>query len=145
MSNNRSRLEFLPNETLIGIFEYFDARDLFHAFNNLNIRFNKLLRSVNHLCYTISIPYPDESSDDEIFSPYIYTLITNCNLDYQFCHFTNVHRLILDRYPNNALKYFHVENFRYLEHLSVRVPHCIMQCPNDFHQNSLSNGFSHLK
>ncbi len=38
-----------------------------------------------------------------------------------------------------------MDNFRYLEHLSVRVPHCIMQCPNDFHQNSLSNGFSHLK
>jgi len=145
MNNNRSRLELLPNEILIGIFEYFDARNLFRAFYNLNFRFNRLLRSLNHLCYIIPTPDPDESIDVEIFSSSIYTLISKCNLDYQFCHFTNVHRLILNRFPNNALKNFNVDNLPHLEHLSVRIPIGLMQCPDDFHQKSLSNGFPYLK
>ncbi|CAF4194336.1 unnamed protein product, partial [Adineta steineri] len=35
MNNPLSRLECLPNEILMYIFQYFDARDLFRAFYNL--------------------------------------------------------------------------------------------------------------
>lgn len=35
--------EFLANELLLDLFEYFDTSHLFHAFHGLNIRFNQLL------------------------------------------------------------------------------------------------------
>ncbi|CAF1395101.1 unnamed protein product [Adineta ricciae] len=41
-----SRLELLPDEVLIEIFQYIPLIDLFNAFTNLNYRFNFLLRSL---------------------------------------------------------------------------------------------------
>lgn len=37
------KLEFLPNEILLDLFEYFDGTDLLRAFYDLNTRFNFLL------------------------------------------------------------------------------------------------------
>ncbi|UJR06692.1 hypothetical protein I4U23_010978 [Adineta vaga] len=43
--------EFLPNEILIECFEYFNAIDLFYSFDQLNHRFNSLIRTIP-LCLT---------------------------------------------------------------------------------------------
>ncbi len=56
MNNNISRLEFLPNETFIEIFQYFDSKELFQAFDNLNIRFNRLIRSIDYLIFKLYDP-----------------------------------------------------------------------------------------
>ncbi|UJR19126.1 hypothetical protein I4U23_022256 [Adineta vaga] len=44
-------LEFLPNEILIQCFEYFNAIDLFYSFDQLNHRFDSLIRTIP-LCLT---------------------------------------------------------------------------------------------
>ncbi|CAF1150047.1 unnamed protein product [Rotaria sordida] len=38
--------EFLPNEILIECFQYLNAPDIFHSFDQLNSRFSKLLRNI---------------------------------------------------------------------------------------------------
>lgn len=48
-----NRLEYLPNEIFMKIFEYCDARDIFHAFGALNIRFTNLLQSLDNLCVSM--------------------------------------------------------------------------------------------
>ncbi|CAF3721985.1 unnamed protein product [Rotaria sp. Silwood1] len=48
MTNNAFKLEMLPNELLLEIFGYFELRDLYYGFSDLNIRFNKLLRSLKN-------------------------------------------------------------------------------------------------
>ncbi len=84
------QLEFLPNELLIDIFQYFDARDLFRAFYNLNFRFNKLLQSLNNLCFTLLISNLDDKDDYDIFSPYINILILDHQAKIHLNHFPNI-------------------------------------------------------
>jgi hypothetical protein len=38
-------MENLPNETFYEIFDYFDACEIYHAFSNLNNRFQSLFNS----------------------------------------------------------------------------------------------------
>ena len=40
------KLEFLPNEILFECFQYLNAVYIFHSFDQLNYRFNKLIRSI---------------------------------------------------------------------------------------------------
>jgi hypothetical protein len=40
------KFELLPNEILIECFEYLNAFQIFHSFNQLNNRFNKLIENV---------------------------------------------------------------------------------------------------
>ena len=40
------KLEFLPNEILFECLQYLNAVHIFHSFDQLNYRFNKLIRSI---------------------------------------------------------------------------------------------------
>ena len=40
------KLEFLPNEILLNCFEYLNAPDIFHCFNQLNNRFHSVIRNI---------------------------------------------------------------------------------------------------
>src|SRR5579871_1093229 len=40
------KFELLPNEILLECFEYLNIFDIFHAFDQLNYRFSKLLRNI---------------------------------------------------------------------------------------------------
>jgi hypothetical protein len=40
------KFEFLPNELLISCFDYLNAPDIFYSFDQLNCRFNKLIRNI---------------------------------------------------------------------------------------------------
>jgi hypothetical protein len=48
MSDKQSimKFEFLPNEILLECFQYFNAFELFHSFDQLNNRFNQLIRHI---------------------------------------------------------------------------------------------------
>jgi hypothetical protein len=48
MSDKQSimKFEFLPNEILLECFQYFDACEIFHSFDQLNNRFNQLIRHI---------------------------------------------------------------------------------------------------
>ena len=89
MSKNLSQLETLPNEILIEIFEHLDARDLFRAFYNLNLRINKLLQCLNKLCLMLSIHDREEISANAIFLPYIQILIVKYNKKLYHCILNN--------------------------------------------------------
>ncbi|CAF5165164.1 unnamed protein product, partial [Rotaria sp. Silwood1] len=95
MDDIPSQLEILPNEILIHIFQYFDARDLFQTFYNLNFRFNRLLQSLKYLSLTMLKYNSNEIHDYNIFAPYIYTLVIDYAVDIDLNQFVNLHRLIL--------------------------------------------------
>ena len=117
MTNIPFRLEFLPNEILMYIFQYFDARDLFRAFYNLNIRLNKLLQSLNYLSFTLLKYNSNEINDYNIFAPYIYSLIIDYSINIDLNDFVNLHRLTLLSPTSNQLKQIVFTTLPYLEHL----------------------------
>lgn len=123
MEKTRSRLEFLPNEYLLLCFQYFNAKDLFHAFYNLNSRFNQLLQSF----YELRLVYQMKNIqyNDQIYPYYVYTLIINTDNDYinvNFQHFPNIHRLKLDAISKQIISQFKSISLPYLEHLTLYHP-----------------------
>ena len=141
-----SRLECLPNEILICIFQYFDARDLFRAFYNLNLRFNELLRSLNYLCLTLLKFDSNDIKDCDTYAPYIYTLIIDHAVNIDLNDFLNIHRLTLLSPTSNQLKQVVSTTLPCLEHLSVGYEHFLFSyyIP-DLCLKIFSNGFSSSK
>lgn len=119
MSINYSRLEHLPNELLIDIFQYFNVQDLFQAFYNLNFRFNILLQTLNSLLLTLPYNY---SIYDNYF-PYIRILIINRAIDINLNYFSQIQHLIL-RYPTDRLlAQLNNEMLPCLKHLRINHMH----------------------
>ena len=142
MSDNPSRLELLPNELLIDIFEYFHPQDLFRVFYNLNIRFNILLQSLHHLSLTVST---NNCVEDE-FIPYIRTLIVNRAIDIDLNRFNQIRSLIL-RYPTDKLlAQLNGNILPHLEHLCVNHMHIsVLNLIPDLCDKIFSNNFPKLK
>jgi hypothetical protein len=140
------QFEYLPNEILIEIFQYFDARDLFRAFYNLNSHLNILLQSLNNLCFTLLISNPNDQNDYEIFSTYIHTLILDYRANINLNRFINLYRLKLIVPTYEQLKRLEYGNFPYLEYLSIgyRNNHFSLYMPMIYEKN-FSNGFPNLK
>jgi hypothetical protein len=137
-----NRFECLPNETLMEIFEYLDARDLFRAFYNLNSRFTKVLQSLNELCLIVSSSDRDQITHNTIFLPYIHTLVIKYHADVILNHYTNIRRLILFWLP------YKLENgiFPHLEYLLIDLKNSRSAFPmNRLHETIFSNGFPSLK
>jgi len=146
MSNSFSQLEFLPNELLINIFQYFDARNLFQAFYNLNSRLNILLQSLNNLYFTLLISHPDDNNDYDLFSLYIHTLILDYRANINLNDFPNIHRLKLIVPTYEQLKQLKYCNLPHLEYLSIGYQnnHFSLYMPN-LCEKIFSNGFPNLK
>jgi hypothetical protein len=146
MNNIPSRLECLPNEILIYIFQHLDAQDLFRAFYNLNFRFNTLLRSLNYLSLTLLKYNSNEINDYDILAPYVYTLILDYAVDIDLNHFVNIHRLILISPTSNQLNQVLCNTLPCLEHLSIGYEHFLFSyyIP-DLCQKIFSDGFPRLK
>jgi hypothetical protein len=109
--------EILPNEMLIEVFEYLNAVDIFYSFDQLNSRFNKLIRSIPlHL----NLQYVRKSIFDRfctkmLSNPEIKNQIISLKLSNQdtcsqidtfvslfsLDEFSNLQSLILDRVPYN--------------------------------------------
>ncbi|CAF3402647.1 unnamed protein product [Rotaria socialis] len=137
--------ETLPNELLMNIFQYFDARDLFRAFHNLNCRFNRLLRSLRYVCFTLIKFDSNESNDYHIFAPYIYNLVIDHAVNIDLSRFANLHRLTLLSPTSNQLKQVVSNSLDYLEYLSIGYEHFLFSyyIP-DLCEKIFSNGFPRL-
>lgn len=122
MNNNQTRLECLANETLFEIFEYLDGQDIYRAFNNLNSRFNALLRSLDQLSLTLSPNDNHRNFDNQFFSSSIDTLVVNENAHVSLGHFPNIRRLILHWLPDNVLDKLGFDILPDLEYLSIHSP-----------------------
>jgi len=137
---NSSRLELLPNETFIEIFQYFDIKELFQIFNNLNIRFNTLLRSLNNLIFKL---YDNNYIEIYDFIPNIDNLIIYCRTYINFKHFTNIRHLNLIHLANDFLHQLDTKILPYLEDLSVKNIHG--NSGNILYEKIFSNTFPCLK
>jgi hypothetical protein len=150
MPTNLFRLEFLPNEILIDIFQYFNVRDLHRAFYNLNSRFNILLQSCNNLILSLSKSDFNNIDQYEIFIPYIHTLILDFETDIYLNIFTNIRRLQLLSPTNVQFNELQSAILPSLEHLSVgyKRGYSFFQDLIDernLYEKIFSNGFPHLK
>jgi hypothetical protein len=142
MNSNLFRLEFLPNELLIDIFQYFHSRDLFRAFYNLNIRFNMLLQSLHYLSLTVS----SKNSIEGEFLPYIRVLIIDRAIDTNLNRFNQIQYLIL-RYPTDQLlAQLNGNTLPHLKHLCVNHMHIsVLNRIPDLCDKIFSNHFPNLK
>jgi hypothetical protein len=140
MNINYSQFELLPNQTLIDIFDYFDVKDLFRAFYDLNTRFNTLLQSLNNLCLTCN------SNDNYLLLPYISTLILDKNSDISLNSFPNLRHIKLLTPTYNQLNQLKFNALPYLEHLSIGYQnnHFSVHTSNLW-EKIFTNGFPNLK
>ena len=78
--------ELLPNEILITCFEYLNAPDLFYSFDQLNYRFNKLIRTYPlHLnCQCVRKSIFDQFCMKMLANPEIKTQIRSLHLSNSF-------------------------------------------------------------
>jgi hypothetical protein len=87
------RLEDLPNELLIEVFQRLDARTLYQCFYHLNSRLDDLLCSLSTLCL-ILWPEQDTSYDD-LFVEQVQTLIIPGASEFLLSRYPRLRRLIL--------------------------------------------------
>jgi hypothetical protein len=114
MTNKVFVLEFLPNELIIELFQYFTTQDLFQSFYNLNFRFNHLIQCLTHLTYSTN------RKDNSILSyPYIRTLIINAKIQDRLICFPNIRRLILDYVTDDFILQLTKDILPNLEYLSI--------------------------
>jgi hypothetical protein len=121
MSAKQSRFELLPNEILIEIFEYVDARKLYQAFYDLNFRLNILLQSLNHL--HLFIHYDKNKNDryDSLYALQIQSIIIDRNrLMYNLDRFMNVRCLIFLKSSGEKVEQI-VNQLHYLEYLAIKT------------------------
>lgn len=116
-----NQFENLPNEILIDIFQYFDARELFQIFYNLNMRLNELIKSFHHLNlrFHVELYSNNEINSTHLFPYYVHTLLvgraTNINLN----QFSNIYSLKLECPLKRVLAQVNSNNLPNLKHLSV--------------------------
>jgi hypothetical protein len=118
-----SQLEDLPNEVFADIFKCFDAQDLFRSFNNLNYRFNTMIRSLDHLIFTLS---NCDSIETNHFAPYIKILVTHCETGDTLNHFSNIRHLIIWTLTDELLKRLNSVVLPLLENLVIKHLSCNM-------------------
>ena len=139
MAEYLSRLEELPNEILVEIFKYFDAQDLFRAFNNVNSHFNAVIRSLDYLVFTSS---NDDATEINDFSTYIDALIINCEININLNRFQNVRYLSIHQLTDELSEQLNADIIPFLEHIVITRSSYTMF---DVCEKIFINGFPHLK
>src|SRR5689334_9888229 len=109
-----NRLEYLPNELLIEIFEYIDIRDLFQSFLGLNQRINNLLQNISNLSYNLERIEPELIN---FFADRITQLIVNTWQDIDLRQFRFLKSLIFHQITVNQLQQIRLEYMPHLLHL----------------------------
>jgi hypothetical protein len=149
------KLEQLPNEILLEIFDYMQINDLLRAFYNLNNRFNSFLFSSNiHL----RILYPDDIEENSIKQKLLVNsiinqryisrlrLIHNKNIpDHRFINFSYIRSLILDTPTSKLIEIISPKIFPHLEYLRIGYYTSVKTQLNKLHQLIFSNQFPLLK
>lgn len=145
MKNDDARLEYLPNEIFMEIFRYCDARDIFHAFDRLNIRLTNLLQSLDDLRLSMRKPLPLSLNLHQI-----QTLTIDRYTHLELKDYPNIHHLKLIRPTVDQLEQLESVNLSHLEHLYIHT-----ELSDRFHLDLFdrynhgykifSNGFPHLQ
>ncbi|CAF1203860.1 unnamed protein product [Rotaria sordida] len=143
-----SRFEDLPNELIIDICKYLNAREIFQSFYNINYRFKILVESFDNLQLTISLFDSNEKKNYEKFFLYIQILIIDRGINIDLKHFKKLHRLML-RNPNEKIfEQLNHYSLPHIEYLSINhkfLTSTIQSLINNLYQRIFSNHFSNLK
>ena len=133
-------LECLPNELLLDVFKWLDARALYRGFYRLNARFNRLVETLPNLHLTFG-PSNDEHYDD-LFASRVDTLLIQCDARFTLSRYVNLRRLILVNAKREQISQIMVEGAQ-LEILSLISPRCFYSTFG-FHEMIFSNKFPRL-
>jgi len=148
MSKSYFRFEDLPNELIVEICRYLDAREIFQSFSNLNYRFKKLLQSFVHLQLTISLFDSNEKKNYEYFFLHIRTLIIERGINLELKYFQKLHCLILHNPKEKIFEQLNHQSLPHIEYLSIThkfLTSTIQSLIINLHQKIFSNHFPHLK
>jgi hypothetical protein len=119
MNGKPSELEFLPNEILIDIFQYFDARDLFRMFYDLNTRFNNLLQSLIDLTIVFTQFNARKIMHADIDPYCVQTMTLDRSKDIDLKDYSNLRRLKFLSPTLGQLDRFDSVDLPYLEYLYI--------------------------
>ncbi|UJR12862.1 hypothetical protein I4U23_017036 [Adineta vaga] len=138
------QFERLPNEILIEISDYLDARDTYHAFYGLNWRFNALLQSLDRLYIYVHYESRNRIRHDHLFASRVHTLIINRNRFIDNLHrFPNLRYVIFIK--SSAEKIEHALNqLNNLECLTIKVKYQSARLCS-IYQRIFTNDFPCLK
>jgi hypothetical protein len=148
MERTYLRFEDLPNELILEICRYLDAREVFQSFLNVNNRMKNLLQSFDHLQLTVSLFDSKEKRNYHDFFPYIRTLIIDRGISINLKYFQKLHHLILHNPQNQIFQQLNHHTIPYLEYISIThklLTSTIRSLVVNLFQNILSNHFPHLK
>ncbi|CAF1008413.1 unnamed protein product [Rotaria sp. Silwood1] len=120
MSHNFSRLEHLPNEILVEIFEYISTQDLFRTFYNLNYRLNTLIQSLHNHYLSLTTTDCNQIYRYNFIAPYVNILCIEGRAQLNLESFTNIRRLILIQSTDELLEQIERIHMPYLENLVIR-------------------------
>lgn len=109
-------LEDLPNEILLGIFDYTRLIDLYRIFWNLNQRFNRLIRSLKCLSLRLT---QSETDEGIFFAQQIARLVIVTLAPISLQPFPNLRSLIINWANENHLKAIRPESLPHLTYLSL--------------------------
>ena len=93
MNNDPTRLEFLPNELLVEVFDYLNAREIFRAFGSLNTRFTSLLQSLRDLFVTLTTSNVHEIIYADVDPQWIRTMTLHRAVDINLRKYSNLRRM----------------------------------------------------
>lgn len=140
MSDIPTRFYSLPNEILLMIFEYINARDLYRSFYP---RFKTILQSLDHLHLIFVFRRYRNEQYDQLFASRVDTIIidrnrTFANLD----QFPNVRRLIFLKTSPIKLTTM-IEQCSQIEYLSIQIKGNFRF--DDLYRRIFANEFPNLK
>ena len=141
MSN---RFESLPNEILLIIFEYINARDLYRSFYSLNYRINDTLQSLNHLYLLLGCIRFRHDIHDHLFASRVETIVVQrSRLFDDFSSFINIRNLIfLDGSEGDISSI--MSRLPTIEYLSIQIKENPSRL-NEIYEGIFSNEFPRLK
>jgi hypothetical protein len=121
MNNQICRLEQFPNEILIDLFQYFNARDLFQIFYNINSHLNLLIKSFRHLNLIFHMQFfiDNQIDTNHLFPFYVHTLIVGRAININLNQFSNIHCLKLECPLKRVLIQLNSNRLPHLTHLSI--------------------------
>ncbi|CAF5055386.1 unnamed protein product, partial [Rotaria sp. Silwood1] len=148
MEKSISRFQDLPNELIIDIYKYLNAREIFQSFYHINIRFKKLFESIDNLQLTVSLFDSNEKKNYEEFFISIQILIIDRGFNIDLKYFKNLRRLMLRNPKEKIFEQLNHHSLPYIEYLSIThkfLTSTIQSLIIDLYQRIFSKHFLYLK
>ena len=112
-------MEYLANELFLEIFQYCDARDIFHAFYGLNTRFNHLLESLSDLSLVFIRIHSRKRLHRSIHPHCVQTLTIDRFVNIRLQDYSNVRHLKFFSPTREQFDQLESIHLPHLEHLHI--------------------------